>query len=119
MLFRSGCVPGYQRLSQRVSPTGQALSPPVRLTNHERGLLWTPPIATGADTTSLLVGFGRESLTVLRSAPDGTLARPARAVGLGPSSTFALAGMDRRGADLVVAWTTTTRPGIQLALVTP
>jgi hypothetical protein len=116
---RIGCVPGYHKLSQRVSPTGQALSPPVRLANHDRGLLWGPPLAAGADTTSLQLGFDHQSLTVLRSASDGTLTAPARAVALGPSNTFDLARADRRGPDLVVAWTTRARPGIQIALVAP
>jgi len=116
---RIGCVPGYHKLSQRLSPTGQALSPPVRLADHDRGLLGAPPLAAGADTTSLLLGFDHQSLTIVRSASDGTLAAPARAVALGPSNTFEVARLDRRGPELVVAWTTDTRPGIQLALVTP
>ena len=116
---RIGCVPGYHKLSQVVSPTGQALSSPVRLADHDRGLLGAPPLAAGADTTSLLLGFDHQSLTVVRSAWDGTLAAPARAVALGPANTFELARVDRRGPDLVIAWTTHTRPGIQLALVTP
>jgi hypothetical protein len=116
---RIGCVPGYHKLSQRLSPTGQALSPPVRLADHDRGLLAVAPLAAGADTTSLLLGFDHQSLIVVRNARDGTLAAPARAVALGPANTFELARVNHRGADLVVAWTTRARPGIQLAVVTP
>jgi len=116
---RIGCVPGYHKLSQRLSPTGQALSPPVRLADHDRGLLGAAPLAAGADTTSLLLGFDHQSLIVVRNARDGTLAAPARAVALGPANTFELARVDHRGADLVLAWTTRTRPRIQLAVVTP
>jgi len=116
---RVACVPGYYKLSQSVSPTGQALSSPVRFASLERGLLPAPPIATGTIAANLLLGFDRQSLTVLRSAWDGSPVMPARAVALGPANTFDLARVDRRGPDLVVAWTTRTGPGIQLARVTP
>ena len=114
------CVPGYSMVLQSVDRSGAGVSPALPFAERSTGWLWRPwPIAFGRDVVTVLLGGDSEILNVTRTPLDGSAGPSPHPIGRGPSHTFYLGTMARRGPDAIVAWIDYTRPEIQLARVAP
>jgi hypothetical protein len=109
---------------RRLSPTGNALSPPVLIGGLPRYLNPSPAVAIGADTVILAGGHTggvgiASALGIARITGDGSLGTAVYEIARArPTTWYDIA---RRGPDVVVVWLRGDFPntGIGIARVTP